>query len=52
MICADFLAGAQASHGDPEILVNALARSFMLLDSEQKNMFLNQIEPSAQKIAS
>jgi hypothetical protein len=52
MICADFLAGAHATSGDPEILVNALARSFMLLNAEQKLEFLGRIEPHGQKLAS
>ena len=52
MICADFLAGAHAASGDPEILVHALVRSFMLLDEEQKVEFLGRIEPHGQKLAS
>lgn len=36
MICADFLAGAHASNGDPEVLLNALLRSFAMLEEDQK----------------
>jgi len=52
MICADFLAGAHASNGDPEVLLNALLRSFVLLNEDQKISFLTQIEANAQKLAS
>lgn len=52
MICADFLACAHTASGDPEILVNSLARSFMLLNEEQKLEFLGRIELRGQKLAS
>jgi hypothetical protein len=52
MICADFLAGAHASSGDPEVLLSALLRSFVLLDEDNKSRFLRQIEANGQKRAS
>lgn len=53
MICADFLAGAHASNGDPEVLLNALLRSFAMLDEDQKVSFLREVSTThAQKLAS
>jgi len=52
MICADFLAGAHAASGDPEILVNALVRSYILLNQEQKFACKARIESSDRKLAS
>ena len=52
MICADFLAGAHASNGDPEVLLSALVRSFELLEEGQKIRFLKEIEAHGEKIAS
>ena len=52
MICADFLAGAHASSGDPDVLLKALLRSFLLLEEAQKFKFLSRIRSDAQKIAS
>jgi hypothetical protein len=43
LICADFLAGAHASGGDPEVLVDAVFRSFQLLRTEQRTRFLLSI---------
>lgn len=53
MICADFLAGAHASNGDPEVLLNALLRSFAMLEEDQKLSFLGEVSSKhAQKLAS
>ncbi len=43
MICADFLAGAHASGGDPNVLLDAVIRAFRLLSSEQQAEFLVRI---------
>jgi len=40
MICADFLAGANLDHGDPETLLFSMTRFFKLLSGEQKQEFL------------
>jgi hypothetical protein len=40
MICADFLAGANLDHGDPEILLFSMTRLFKFLPQEQKQAFL------------
>ena len=45
MICADFLAGAHASGGDPNVLLNAVVRAFKLLSTEQQSEFLERIRP-------
>jgi hypothetical protein len=53
MICADFLAGAQASRGDPDVLLDALARSYQLMPEEQKIRFLAKLrEENAPALAS
>src|SRR5262249_1079180 len=44
MICADFLAGAHASGGDPTVLCNAILRSYQLMARDQKLRFLNGIQ--------
>jgi hypothetical protein len=44
MICADFLAGAQAFRGDPDVLLDALARSYQLMPEEQKIRFLGKLQ--------
>ena len=35
MICADFLAGANLDHGDPEMLLFSMTRFFRFLPEEQ-----------------
>ena len=40
MICADFLAGANLDHGDPEMLLFAMRRFFKFLPEEQRQAFL------------
>src|SRR5262249_20387511 len=53
MICADFLAGAHASGGDPEILFNAVLRSYQLMLPDRRLRFLNEIQDqNATKLAS
>jgi hypothetical protein len=57
MICADFLAGAHATGGNPEVLLKAMLRSFELMSSEQQIQFLLQVkkihaEPQESAIAS
>jgi len=37
MICADFLAGANLNDGDPDVLLNALSRSFHFLPANQRS---------------
>ena len=44
MICADFLAGAHASGGDPEVFVDAVVRSYYLMKDEQKASFLHKLK--------
>src|SRR5690348_2049783 len=46
MICADFLAGAHASGGDPNVLLEAVIRAFRLLSSEQQAELLERIRPA------
>jgi len=43
MICADFLAGANLDHGDPETLLFSMTRFFMFLHGEQKQEFLARL---------
>jgi len=40
MICADFLAGANLDHGDPEMLQFSMTRFFKFLPAEQQQRFL------------
>ena len=40
MICADFLAGANLDHGDPETMLFSMKRFFRLLPESQKQTFL------------
>jgi hypothetical protein len=42
MICADFLAGANLDHGDPEMLLFSMTRFFRFLPEEQRQAFLEQ----------
>jgi len=39
MICADFLAGANLDHGDPEMLLFSMTRFFKFLPEEQRQAF-------------
>jgi hypothetical protein len=43
MICADFLAGANLDHGDPEMLLFSMARFFKFLPGEQRQAFLGSL---------
>jgi hypothetical protein len=43
MICADFLAGANLDHGDPETLLFSMTRFFRFLPEAQKQDFLKQV---------
>ncbi len=40
MICADFLAGANLDHGDPDMLLFSMTRFFKFLPEEQRHAFL------------
>src|SRR2546422_5403624 len=40
MICADFLAGANLDHGNPETLLFSMTRFFKFLPGEQQQAFL------------
>jgi hypothetical protein len=40
MICADFLAGANLDHGDPQTLLFSMTRFFKFLPGEQREEFL------------
>jgi hypothetical protein len=42
MICADFLAGANLDHGNPEILPQSIRQFFKFLPGEQRQVFLAQ----------
>jgi len=43
MICADFLAGAHASGGDPQVFLGAIWRAFQMLSDPQQLEFVNRI---------
>jgi len=47
MICADFLAGANLDHGDPEMLLFAMTRFFKFLPEEQQQTFLGDVSEKA-----
>jgi hypothetical protein len=47
MICADFLAGANLDHGDPQMLLFAIIRFFKFLPEEQRQAFLEQATQKA-----
>jgi hypothetical protein len=47
MICADFLAGANLDHGDPELLRFAMTRFFKFLPEEQQQAFLGEVSEKA-----
>jgi hypothetical protein len=46
MICADFLAGANAEDGDPDALLLSLNRIFCLLSEPQRQEFLDATQGS------
>ena len=47
MICADFLAGANLDHGNPETLLFSMMRFFRLLPEDQKQTFLESLSEKA-----
>ena len=47
MICADFLAGANLDHGDPDTLLHSVSRFFKFLPGEQRQAFVQQITEKA-----
>jgi hypothetical protein len=47
MICADFLAGANLDHGDPEMLLFSMTRFFRFLSEEQRQLFLGSVSEKA-----
>jgi hypothetical protein len=47
MICADFLAGANLDHGDPQMLLFSIIRFFKFLPEEQRHAFLEQATQKA-----
>jgi hypothetical protein len=48
MICADFLAGANLTDGDSDVLLRALSRSFHFLPANQQQAFLQTISEQIQ----
>jgi hypothetical protein len=47
MICADFLAGANLDHGDPEMLLFSMIRFFKFLPEEQRQAFLGGLKKAS-----
>ena len=47
MICADFVAGANLDHGDPEMLLFSMTRFFKFLSGEQRRAFLESLREKA-----
>jgi hypothetical protein len=47
MICADFVAGANLDHGDPEMLLFAMTRFFKFLPEAQRQQFLSCLDQKA-----
>ena len=47
MICADFLAGANLDAGNPELLLLALEKLYMMLPSPQKEEFTNRMQKAS-----
>ena len=47
MICADFLAGANLDHGNPETLLFSMTRFFKFLPEDQKRVFLENLSEQA-----
>jgi hypothetical protein len=44
MICADFLAGAHASGGDPNVVLEAVLRAYALMSVERQVEFLTRVQ--------
>jgi hypothetical protein len=47
MICADFLAGANLDHGEPEMLLFSMTRFFKFLPEVQRQIFLGGLGEKA-----
>ena len=47
MICADFLAGAHASGGNPDVVLNAIVRTYWLLEPKHQVEFLAKVQTRA-----
>ena len=47
MICADFLAGANLDHGNPDVLLHSVSRMFKFLPRGQKQTFIEELNQSA-----
>jgi len=47
MICADFLAGANLGHENPEVLLQSIRRYFRFLPGSQKEEFLTEVSQKA-----
>jgi hypothetical protein len=47
MICADFLAGANLEHDNPEVLLQSIRRYFRFLPGSQKQEFLTELGQKA-----
>jgi hypothetical protein len=47
MICADFLAGANLDHGDPEVMLWSVQRFFRLLPAPQQQRFFEETRQAA-----
>jgi hypothetical protein len=47
MICANFLAGANLDHGDPETLLFSMTRFFKFLPGAQREPFLEGLSEKA-----
>jgi hypothetical protein len=47
MICADFLAGANLEHDNPEVLLQSIRRYFRFLPGGQKEEFLTELNQKA-----
>ena len=47
MICADFLAGANLDHGNPETMLFSMIRFFRLLPENQRQAFLEHLSEKA-----
>ena len=47
MICADFLAGANLDHGDPQTLLFSMTRFFNFLPGDQRQKFLEGLSEKA-----
>src|SRR5205809_5099068 len=47
MICADFLAGAHASGGDPSVVLEAVLRTYKLMPADHQLVFLQSVQEHA-----